>query len=267
MDVQEKTPICRRCGLPKDEDHVRSPYLCRFEPQRDLVEAALTGSEHSRRVLARERFERALKESSVAWIVLLCLILSPPASAQRRRAVSTTPCTAESIELAYNWRVGTFEGCTCDSEKDRCWMNRMTCEPLWNTDNLGCGKVTQWLAHGGDYVMWLVGEWSALMARGVDPGFDVPSPECTYHGFTFTVAEGSNVHGLIEIHDERDPRVIARIPIPVQVQDYGSEFGFVPWKPGVPFDASFRMGCYRDPKIVAPEGVTVERRASVEVAQ
>lgn len=208
-----------------------------------------------------------MQSSRLAMLLAMCIACTITASGQRRRTVSSTPCTAESIELAYNWRVGTFEGCTKESEDARCWIDATTGDPLWNTDNLGCSKVTQWLAHGGDYVMWLAGEWSASMARGVDPGYDVPSPECVHHGYTFTVAEGSNVRGLIEIHDERDPRVIARIPIPVQVQDYGSEFGFVPWKPGVPFDAAFRLGCWRVLQLAPVEGVRVERRSSVEVAQ
>lgn len=37
--------ICRRCGKPKDDDHVRSPYFCRWEPDREKVVAALMRAE------------------------------------------------------------------------------------------------------------------------------------------------------------------------------------------------------------------------------
>lgn len=55
MNELEDLQRCRRCGLPKDGDHVPAPFLCAFEPRRDLVAEALRGHAMAARILARDR--------------------------------------------------------------------------------------------------------------------------------------------------------------------------------------------------------------------
>lgn len=133
---------------------------------------------------------------------------------------------------------------------------------------MSCRLISQWYEQTeiGDYAKYIASEWVKARDRGEDPGYDVPMPQCTYHGYTFEIQESESTRGVwaFRIWEKRDPKAWSWVTVPVQIDD--GDGNLVPWPGHGKIDAAFQSGCYRDPDwIIDIEGVTITHAGKIGV--